>query len=99
VDEAVERGNLSAADNILRTEANRHPAESELLHYQALLSRVVFEAERNPSQERAGVLKQLLRIVSSEKAGRSDAAGRELEALRGAHRGSALDALLDEVRP
>ena len=98
VEEAVERGNLSAAENTLRTEANRHPAESELQHYQALISRAVFEAERNPSPERAGVLKQLLRIVASEKAGHNEVASRELEALRAAHRGSALDALLGEVR-
>jgi hypothetical protein len=98
VEEAVERGNLSAAENTLRTEANRHPAESELQHYQALISRAVFEAERNPSPERAGVLKQLLRIVASEKAGHNDVASRELEALRAAHRGGALDALLGEVR-
>lgn len=96
VEESVVRGNLSAAENTLRTEANRHPGQVELLQYQALVSRAVFEAERNPSPERAAVLKQLLRIVSSEKAGHAEAAAREFNNLRVAQKGTALGSLLAE---
>ena len=93
VRDAVLRGEMAAAENILRSAANRHPAEAELQHYKTLVSRAILEAERTQSPRRAEAIRQLLKVVAMEKSCGADA-GVELARMREEWKGTHLAELL-----